>query len=43
MQFQNKKIYLRIKYVKTQWLKSGEWGCPLDNGSDLAVGQPISS
>ena len=23
---------------KTQWLTSGEWGCPLGNGSKLAVG-----
>ena len=28
---------------KTQWLTSGEWGCPLDNGPKLAVGQPNSS
>ena len=28
---------------KTQWLKSGEWGCPLDNGPKLAVGQPNNS
>ena len=28
---------------KTQCLTSGEWGCPLDNGPKLAVGQPSSS
>ena len=28
---------------KTQWLTSGEWVCPLDNGPKLAVGQPNSS
>ena len=28
---------------KTQWLTSGEWGCPLDNGPKLAMGQPNSS
>ena len=28
------------KCKKTQWLTSGEWGCPLDNDPKLAVGQP---
>ena len=28
---------------KTQWLTSGEWGCPLDNDPKLAVRQPNSS
>ena len=32
-----------VKYVKTQWLTLGEWGCPLDNGLELVVGQPNSS
>ena len=27
----------------TQWLTSGEWGCPIDNGPKLALGQPNSS
>ena len=31
------------KCKKTQWLTSGEWGCPLDNGPKLAMGQPNSS
>ena len=34
---------LWIKIVKTQWLISNEWGCPLDNGPKLAVGWPNSS
>ena len=34
---------LRVKYVKTQWLTSGEWGCLLDNGPKLVVGQPNRS
>ena len=34
---------LRVDYVKTQWLTSGEWGFPLDNGPKLAVEQPNSS
>ena len=28
---------------KTQWLTSGEWGCPPDNGPELALGEPNSS
>ena len=28
---------------KTQWLTTGEWGCPLDNGPKLAMGQLNSS
>ena len=28
---------------KIQWSTSGEWGCPLNNGPKLAVGQPNSS
>ena len=31
------------KFKKTQWLTSGQWGCPLDNGPKLAVRQPNSS
>ena len=30
------------EYVKTWWLIMGEWGCPLDNGLNLATGQPNS-
>ena len=26
-----------------QWLTSGEWGCPLNNGPKLAMGLPNSS
>ena len=32
---------LLIQIVETQWLKSGEWGCPLINGPKLAVRQQI--
>ena len=32
-----------VKNVKMQRLTWGEWGCPLDNGPKLAVGQPNSS
>ena len=28
---------LWVKIAKTQWLASGKWGCPLDNGPKLAV------
>ena len=28
---------------KMQWLTLSQWGCPLDNGPKLAVGQPNSS
>ena len=31
------------QYVKRKWVTSGEWGCLLDNGPMLAVGQPNSS
>ena len=31
---------LWVEHVKTQWLTSGEWGCPLNNGLKLGVGQP---
>ena len=34
---------LRVKYVKCKWLTSSEWGCLLNNGPRLAVGQPNSS
>ena len=34
---------LGSKNVKTQWLTSGEWGCPLENRQKLAVGQPNRS
>ena len=30
---------LRFETWITQWLKSGVWGCPFDNGLKLAVGQ----
>ena len=29
----------RNSWKKTQWLKLGWWGCPLENGPELAVGQ----
>ena len=32
-----------VEYVKCKWLISGEWGCLLDNGRKLAVGQSNSS
>ena len=32
----------RQKTQNTQWLTSGEWGCPHDNGPKLAVGQANS-
>ena len=34
---------LWVENVKPQWLTSSEWGCPLDNGPKLAMGQPNSS
>ena len=34
---------LRVEIVTTQWLTSGEWGCLLDNGPKLAVGQASNS
>ena len=33
----------RICKKNRKWLTSGEWGCLLDNGQKLAVGQPNSS
>ena len=33
---------LRVEIAKTQWLTSGEWDCPLDNGPKLAMEQPNS-
>ena len=27
---------LRVEYAKTQWLTSGEWGCPLEVGHEAA-------
>ena len=33
----------RVEIVKTQLLTAGEWGCPLNNGSKLAVRKPHSS
>ena len=33
---------LQVKNVKTQWLTSGEWDCPLDNGSKLMWGSQIA-
>ena len=35
------KTDLWVEIFKTQWLKSGDWGCPLDNGPKLAVGSQI--
>ena len=34
---------LWVKYVKTQWLTTGDWGCTPNNGPELAAGQPNSS
>ena len=34
---------LWVEIVEAQWLKSGEWGCPLNNEPKIAVGQPNSS
>ena len=34
---------LQVKIVKTQWSTSSDWGCPINNGPKLAVGQPNSS
>ena len=28
-----------VENVKVQWLTSGEWDCPLENGPKLAMGQ----
>ena len=40
--WKNRK-YLGLKLWKTQWLTSGEWGCPIENGPKLAEGQPNCS
>ena len=34
---------LWVKIVEAQWLMLIEWGCPLDNGPKLVVGQPSRS
>ena len=34
---------LLVENVKMQWLTSDEWGCLLENGPKLVVGQPNSS
>ena len=34
---------LWVEYGKRKWLALGEWGCLLDNGPKLALGQPNSS
>ena len=33
-------VTFSLKFDKTQWLTSGEWGYPLDNGLKLVVGKP---
>ena len=30
------------KFIKMQWLTSGEWDCPLNNDPKLAIGKPHS-
>ena len=34
---------LKVEIVKTQWLTSSYWWCPLGNGLKLAMGHPNSS
>ena len=38
-----KRCDLRVEYVKTKWLTSDEWGCPLNNNPKLAVGSQIAA